>query len=306
MSNEIWKNNNLLKKIFEEKNHKIFINGIFVSDEGVLDPTGEWLCKKYKQFNKTYFNNNLSYLTPNDFEIIDSNKNAAFTDQDIYFNNLGEKIILFGKPKIYFSRFYQRTEKECCEILLHEMIHIYVIEIARLVEPNLGHGNQFINKLNEINSYGWDIPILGVRKLDKKIYKEIENKLKASYLIAIANGENKYQVCIISSNYIADLRYMPNTRMFLINNTKNLTNISYINDIQELYKDMLTGDIMLNTMTKSDIEKFIKNGDITEILTDGTLKESFNHPIFVNKDFPGTIIEELPNGLIKAHLRFVD
>lgn len=92
----------------------------------------------FKTFNKKYFSNNLKLPV----FVISKTKTA-----------LGD----FRRgtmPRIRISEFYQRTEKEYQQTLLHEMIHLWQWQTK---QTDLNHGHAFKLMARHINKDGWNI-----------------------------------------------------------------------------------------------------------------------------------------------------
>lgn len=68
------------------------------------------------------------------------------------------KIINIGNPPgvLALTSMYSRAEKSILNTLLHEMVHMYVFCVKKIVLRN-PHGTIFQEKANEINKDGWNI-----------------------------------------------------------------------------------------------------------------------------------------------------
>lgn len=107
----------------------------------IMEITKDYLKRKHAEFNKEYFGGCL----PNVFFIIGKNKRTLG-----YYRHRQ-----FGLCDIMISTFYDRTERDFCRTLLHEMIHQY-IAVKGLRDSSL-HGKYFKSYANMLNDFGWNI-----------------------------------------------------------------------------------------------------------------------------------------------------
>lgn len=64
----------------------------------------------------------------------------------------------FTHKKITISRCYDFTDEELQCILLHEMVHLYLLHTQNAVEGNVDHGELFMTTISEMNEkYGLNI-----------------------------------------------------------------------------------------------------------------------------------------------------
>lgn len=83
---------------------------------------------------------------------------------------------------------YDRPEKEVEDVLIHEMIHLYII--VRKLKDTSAHGRQFRAIMNELNrKYGRNIRISHKQTMFESLAHEIGRILKAKHL-TIATAES--------------------------------------------------------------------------------------------------------------------
>lgn len=110
--------------------------------------------KYFKEYNKVYFDNKL----PQPLFFI-------HTSYDIlgYFNCYKNiyKPGKYHRMSITMSDRYDFTEEEFKCILLHEMIHLYLVHTKSAIDGNLDHGNLFIKTITEFNKkYNLNIQVI--------------------------------------------------------------------------------------------------------------------------------------------------
>lgn len=123
-------------------------------------PTEEWISAVYDFFNEKYFNGELR------FPLFYAEKNCVWQGQEAFgyfkpyieFNNITGRVTCIKSPigKLVLSTKYARPVKAVQETLLHEMIHVYVNTVLKIV-PRNPHGKAFMEKAKEINADGWNI-----------------------------------------------------------------------------------------------------------------------------------------------------
>lgn len=106
-----------------------------------MELTTNFLKHKHSEYNKEYFGGCL----PNVIFIIKKNKRT-----------LGHYLHKhFGLSEIMISTYYDRSERDFCRTLLHEMIHQY-IDFKGLKDTSM-HGRYFKEYSKMLNAHGWNI-----------------------------------------------------------------------------------------------------------------------------------------------------
>lgn len=104
-----------------------------------MELTIEFLRNKFTEFNNRYYNGAL--MEPS-FELF---KSRRLGGQYSWGN---------GMPgKIRINVYYKRDERSYCEILLHEMIHLYIRQ-NKIKDNRAHHGSAFKREMSRINSFG--------------------------------------------------------------------------------------------------------------------------------------------------------
>lgn len=138
-----------------------------------MELTVDYLLKKHAEFNKDYFDEQLS--TP----LIRIKTNRTYNG--LY--NMEGSI-----SAITISDYYKRTERDFCNTLLHEMIHQLIRE--KKIRDNRSHGKVFYKYARFINQYGWNI-----KRCNSTEGYEVNDKYKTTYHLALfKDGYGRYFV----------------------------------------------------------------------------------------------------------------
>jgi predicted SprT family Zn-dependent metalloprotease len=97
------------------------------------------LQKKYKEFNKKVFNNEL----PDKIPLVYVNKDATWVGQAYNKGNIPEKI------EINKKHFEDYTTRKKDSLLIHEMLHLWIAVRGYIAKGNL-HQGEFLKKAKEI------------------------------------------------------------------------------------------------------------------------------------------------------------
>lgn len=186
-----------------------------ISDKKYLKLTESYIRKMYEVFNDAYFNGE---LTLNGIRVIpygairhkagyvlsgtrDRHINYGLGPTDIAPRDdfmldvvkefcIGEKR---NAPK--------RTEKSWCEIILHEMIHVYQHLVLRRsgleleMEDRTAHGPTFTVKMKEINEKGdWDITVTDDKVGGVEISDSEAKDIQENYVVVAFNASRKSKV----------------------------------------------------------------------------------------------------------------
>jgi hypothetical protein len=143
--------------------------------------TISYISEKFEKYNNLYFNGSLK--TPK-FKISNS-KRALGT------LSISRRLNFYGgytkEHTISISKYYDRTEKQYDNTLIHEMIHLYISQND--IIDNGSHGRRFKAECARINKYGWDLSRTTDTsgwKLSEEAQKRLDNKLSnATYEIIV-------------------------------------------------------------------------------------------------------------------------
>ena len=106
-----------------------------------------YIEKKFELYNKLYFNNYIKYKPK--FKI--SHSKCRLGLFCCRFNLISRMPSEF---EISVSDYYDRTEKQYDNTIIHEMIHMY---LAIKYKRNMKHGYEFKAECHRINNFGWSL-----------------------------------------------------------------------------------------------------------------------------------------------------
>lgn len=143
--------------------------------------TISYISEKFEKYNNLYFNGSLK--TPK-FKISNS-KRALGT------LSISRRLNFYGgytkEHTISISKYYDRTEKQYDNTLIHEMIHLYISQND--IIDNGSHGRRFKAECARINKYGWDLSRttdISGWKLSEEAQKRLDDKLSnATYSVFV-------------------------------------------------------------------------------------------------------------------------
>ncbi|MCD8210691.1 MAG: SprT-like domain-containing protein [Prevotella sp.] len=112
------------------------------------------------------------------------------------------------------SNFYDMKEKDFKNVLLHEMIHLYIV--SKGIKDSSPHGERFISTMRRINSYGWNVQVS--TKIGNDVKKVRINKMGLRVVLAAITKEDKHLLSVVNPRYVRKvdtiLRRSHNVRTF--------------------------------------------------------------------------------------------
>jgi hypothetical protein len=175
-----------------------------ISDKKSIRINESYIRKMFAAFNDAYFNGDLS-LEGARVTAYKSTRNTAghvthcILDRTIN-RGLGPKDIA-NRQDFLLDRITEfcigeknnppeRTEKSWCEVIIHEMIHVYQIQVLKRTgletksENSSGHGPTFTVKMKEINDLGgWDISVVDDKVGGIEISQDEINNIQENYYL---------------------------------------------------------------------------------------------------------------------------
>lgn len=125
------------------------IDGFMVDTKPGFTPSVNYVLKRYKEFNKKYFEDRLPIIS---IVIADTKGSAGMVR---FVTRGGVKSMVDFR----ISQKYGYPEEVVCNTILHELIHVYQFSI--LHENHHGnvtaHGTSFIREMNRLNAFGWNV-----------------------------------------------------------------------------------------------------------------------------------------------------
>lgn len=183
------------------------------------------LKRHYIDFNKKYFEGKL----PLPSKISMSKRLTRATGITKYTIQRDTRKTNPESLQIMISDLYQMSEEQIIEVLLHEMIHVWVAFVENL--PEYGHGTIFLNKLKEVSAKsGIEIPI---SHDSSKL--QIQRQSKDPFIVMLFEyGENK-SISVMSLNH-----WKKNQEQFIqwikVHSTDRIKVSVYKSDSPELIK----------------------------------------------------------------------
>lgn len=139
--------------------------------------TKEFLSQKHREYNQQYFGN----MLPSVCFLIKKTKRTLG-----YYRRRN-----FGVCEIMISAYYDRSERDYCRTLLHEMIHQY-IHVKGINDTSV-HGKYFKQYANKLNQYGWNIT---AREM---LPQDIQTSEEHTYNVIRIKQTSNYFICVVSS-----------------------------------------------------------------------------------------------------------
>ena len=175
-----------------------------ISDKKSIRMNESYIRKMFAAFNDAYFNGALSL----DGILVTAYKSTRNTAGHVSHGTRDRNIIRGLGPKDIANRDAflldlitefcigekknppARTEKSWCEIIIHEMIHVYQFQVLKRsglevrYENSTGHGPTFTVKLKEINDIGgWDISVMDDKVGGVEISQDQINNIQENYYL---------------------------------------------------------------------------------------------------------------------------
>lgn len=152
--------------------------------------TIDYIKERFNKYNKLYFNGSL--IEPS-FKISKGKRVLGLMSWTQNF--LGQK-----SYTISISKYYDRTEKQYDNTIIHEMIHLSIHQ--KKIRDNGSHGRYFKAECARINRDGWDL----ARTTDTRdwgISNEVADKIKSKkYDVFVYKTNGKQYIIRVSSNRI--------------------------------------------------------------------------------------------------------
>lgn len=259
-----------------------------ISDKKSIRINESYIRKMFAAFNDAYFNGGLSL----DGILVTAYKSTRHTAGHVSHGTIDRTINRGLGPKDIANRDAflldritefcigeknnspTRTEKSWCEIIIHEMIHVYQLQILKRTgleikyENSSGHGPTFTVKMKEINDLGgWDISVVDDKVGGVEISQnEINNIQENYYLIKFDSNrrgkrglERKLaSAALVKKENVAEII----SRISLYNSGIQVFEIHNAESVSRIHEFDGKG---FQCFTASIFDELKKRGDITEI-----------------------------------------
>ena len=96
------------------------------------------------------------------------------------------------------SNYYDADERHFKNVLLHEMIHLYVVS-EELIDTS-PHGVEFRKKMSEINAEGWNVTVSAKMSGAEKAVRE--RKRRQRVVLAVVMSSGKCLLSVVGRRYV--------------------------------------------------------------------------------------------------------
>ncbi len=179
----------------DEPKNELIVDGFKLSTNKIFKITVPYVKRRYEEFNKKYFNDELPILPVK----LNASKRAAGSYGYTSYRSDPYRV---ENEHINVSTFYDTNEFNFCNTILHEMIHVYQINVLKLSTREMrrwaySHGYTFTSKMNMINKFGWkiDTRVTEEERAEMTASPEQIRKLKNSNRIMVYVS-NRFLACI--------------------------------------------------------------------------------------------------------------
>lgn len=103
-----------------------------------------------------------------------------------------------GDYKIRISNYFDVEENDFKSVLLHEMIHLYIV--SKGIKDTSSHGAVFHSLMRKINADGWKIRVS--EKLSGKLEVAHKKKPLPRIIMAVITTDRKYLLSVVNPKYV--------------------------------------------------------------------------------------------------------
>lgn len=162
-----------------------------------------WLRDNFRQFNKRYFDDKL----PEPRFFIGRSKSQLGSLSFKRGLILGRRIFNMGNAANAFtlsiSNFYDQSEYQFRNVLLHEMIHLSIAVSG--VKDTSPHGVVFRGMMSRLNREGWDIHVMTRMEGVKKAYTGSKTIIRQFLVLAIETANGKHYLSSVNPRFAREI-----------------------------------------------------------------------------------------------------
>lgn len=183
----------------------------------LMKPTIPWMVHTFNEYNEKYFHGRLR--APKFRLGCPKNDDwGCFRPDGV--QKGGVVTALYSTGTLFLNGQYMREEKDWIGTMLHEMIHMYIINVDRKYPMN-GHGREFQEWANFLNRDGWNISEFNEKKSTDVETAETQNdersydeRLVKPYIFCIINQpqDNNYKLWGFKADYNTLNNYIDTAR----------------------------------------------------------------------------------------------
>ncbi len=115
-----------------------------------------------------------------------------------------ERRLFSSAPRDYsirISNYFEAGEHKLKSVLLHEMIHLYIV--SRRLEDSSPHGIVFRKMMDEINKDGWDIRVS--EKMTVKDTAPHAVKKRERIVLSVTTKDGKHILSVVNRAYVSGI-----------------------------------------------------------------------------------------------------
>ncbi len=188
-----------------------------------------WLRDNFRQFNKQYFDDKL----PEPRFFIGRSRSQLGSLSYKRGLILGRQLFNRGNSANAFtlsmSNFYDQTEYQFRNVLLHEMIHLSIA--ASGVKDSSPHGTVFRGMMARLNREGWDIHVMTKMEGTKKAYTGSKTIIRQYLVLAMETRDGKRFLSSVNPRFAREINAK-------INKAKEIVNSRWYTTDNRWFEDM--------------------------------------------------------------------
>lgn len=160
-----------------------------------------WLHTWFDIFNRTYFQGELP--TPR-LALSKARTRLGSMSCKRRFTSQGSKTFDYA---IHISTYYQQTERQYQNVLLHEMIHYYIS--YKGIKDTAPHGQVFHSMMTTLNGkHGWEISVRS--KMTETEYNAEYPNTKPYLVLVVETVEEQLFISVVNIKYTYDIQQQVN------------------------------------------------------------------------------------------------
>lgn len=160
--------------------------------------TTEWMKDHFDSYNLQYFDGQL----PTPRLLVSNTRTRLGTMTYKCKRQLGRSVLY--DFTIRLTNYYALSEEEYADVLIHEMIHLYIA--ANGIKDNSIHGRHFRKKMAEINADGHNITVMkNVSETARNNTRQTEAAAlrHTNYVVlAIITNKGRHMLSVVNPSYI--------------------------------------------------------------------------------------------------------
>ena len=169
-------------------------------------PTIPWMKENFAEFNNRYFGGGLPIPQ---FVVRRMTDEWGRFDIDVDYDRNRRITNAKGNGILTINSAYSRSENSLLTTLLHEMCHMYVYLVMRVL-PRNAHGREFMSIAQKINADGWNVQpetdASDTDVFDEDGQQNANTKVIICILHATNNQHYEYWICKVNEDNINEFK----------------------------------------------------------------------------------------------------